>query len=190
MIDALSLLFIMLIWVINFGISAYNAIMVGKIWYDDYNKGWTKVVTWSAAIMSACGFTWCYLILIAVAAGALNLISQTYVEGALYLGYLVVILPILGTGIVIWIHSLIVAWKQRDMISIGVAGWNTLAMGSNIWSAFRTIPEALKIVGGMMKGSGDARAKGFIIMIAIVVIAIASGILTTYSLIKWSSNTT
>ncbi len=40
----------------------------------------------------------------------------------LSLGYIVIIFPVLGSGLVLTLHSYIRAWRQRNIIDAGVAG--------------------------------------------------------------------
>ena len=50
-----------LVWVLNFGISVWNAYAVGKVWVEArLAGGWHRFMCWMGAVMSACGFTWCY----------------------------------------------------------------------------------------------------------------------------------
>ncbi len=173
------------IWLLNFVISAFNAIGVGRT-YKQNPQGWMKLVLWSVIIMSVCGFTWCYLIVIALGAGALGYLEPMYVKGALEIGYMLIIFPVIGAGLVMWVQSVETAYRQRTAVSILVAGWNTFAMALNIWSAFRTLPSMFKDVTGLFKGGGNSKEKGFLLMIVAVILVILGGIITTYCLIKWS----
>jgi hypothetical protein len=182
----LEMLLLVFIWVLNFGISAYNAVTVGRIRkYNEYISGWMNLLVWSVIIMSAAGFTWCYTIFIAMIAGALGYLSPEYVAGALNLGYMIVIFPILASGLIIWTHSIIEAYKRRDMISVGVAGWNTFANLYNWYNAFKYIPQVLGNLTGLFKGGGNSKDKGILIMVILVIVALCMGIITTYSLIKY-----
>jgi hypothetical protein len=98
----------------HFGISWLNAWSVGKTWVESKAEGgFSYAVTWCALIMSASGFTWCYTILLALLAGNIPyhghvLLAPKYVNGAMELGYLVVILPILGSGLT-WLVIIVIA---------------------------------------------------------------------------------
>jgi hypothetical protein len=185
MSDWLGLILLIGVWILNFGISTFNAIGAGRVW-SERPEGWMKLVIWSVVIMAVAGFTWCYLIVIVLLAGATGFLDPIYVQGSLELGYILIIFPVLGAGLVMWIQSLVMAFRTRSIWNILIAGWNTFAMISNAWSAFTTLPSALKNVGGLLKGGGDAKGKGLLVMILLVVLAIAGGIITTYCLMKWS----
>ena len=185
----LEILLLALIWIINFAISGYNAVSVGVAWKNkEYISGWMNLVLWSAVVMSAAGFTWCYTIFIALIAGSLGYLTPEQVTGALYLGYIIVIFPILTSGLVIWVHSLIEAYKRRDALSIGVAGWNTFANVWNWYHAFRDIPKVLSGIGELFKGGGNSKDKGAMIMVVLVIVAALMGVITTYSLVKYGEN--
>ena len=49
--------FVILIWLLNFGISIWNAYAVGLAWVETkHSGGWPRVTAW-AGIMSASGFS-------------------------------------------------------------------------------------------------------------------------------------
>ncbi len=180
---------IVLLLALNFGISWLNAWSVGRSWADTKAVGgWSRVVIWCAAIMSACGFTWCYLIMLALGAGALGLLEPQYVQVALEIGYLVIIGPILGSGLGIWIDSLTTAWRRRSVGSVAVAGWNTFAQVHNTYQAAKAIPEILQHLGEVFKsksgGKDAAKAKALILVVILVILAICGGVLTTTMIIR------
>jgi hypothetical protein len=182
--DTTSIIILVGIWILNFCISAFNAIGVGRT-YKQNPQGWMKLVLWSVIIMSVCGFTWCYLSIIALGAGAAGYLDPIYVTGALELGYLLIIFPILSAGLVMWVQSVATAYRQRTVGNILVVGWNTFAMVFNLWSAFKTLPTIVKDLSGLIRG-GNAKEKGFVLMVVAVILAVIGGALTTYCLIKWS----
>lgn len=180
--DALSVLLLVFVWLLNFGISWWNARAVGSAWaYGKVAGGMVRLLLWSGGIMSAAGFTWCYLIVLALAAGSFEMLPWEYVQGALELGYLILIGPILASGLVITIHSWKRAWEERSLLGYGLAGWNTFAQVHNTVSAFRNVPPALEHVGKLFKGSGKGSGKGkaAVAMVLLVILALIGGILTT-----------
>lgn len=177
---------------LNFGISWLNAWSVGKTWAETQAAGgWAHVVNWSAAIMSAAGFTWVYLALLAMIAGALGL-EERYVEGMLNLGYLIIILPVLGSGLTLTVHSWARAYRERSLANIGVAGWNTFAQTYNTVNAIRHIPRALEGVGGIFSGGGRSRSRsrssgkgaGALVLVLLVILALVGGALTTTVIVR------
>ncbi len=103
-----------------------------------------------------------------------NLADQRFIEATFNLGYVMIIFPIIGSGLAIWAHSVVVAYRERSAASIGIAAWNTFAQAYNIYGAFRGLPDILKSLGSFLKG-GDSKTKAIQIAIA----SLALGILTT-----------
>src|ERR1700704_1567939 len=138
---------------LNFAISAFNAWICGLSWYEtERNGGFPRFMNWMGAIMSGCGFTWVYLIILAFLVSAIHWLPMTYVEAMLNLGYLIIIIPILGSGFAITVQSIIVAWRRRTLANVGVAGWNSFAQIYNTVQAISLIPKAfqgvMKVFGG------------------------------------------
>lgn len=182
--STLAVMFLVLIWLLNFGISWWNAKAVGSAWAYGKTAGFgVKLLLWSGATMSACGFTWCYLIPLALLAGAFNVLPWEYVYGALDLGYIIIIGPVLASGFVIMIHSWKRAWEERSFLNYGVAGWNTFAQIHNTVRAIQTVPVAFDGVSKLLKG-GDGKDKAKVMMVVLVVLCLVGGIATTVVLIR------
>jgi hypothetical protein len=173
---------------LNFGISWWNAHVVGKSWAaSKYYGGWPRFVTWCGAVMAASGFTWCFTVVLAMIAGSGGWLEIQYVRGVMELGYTIVIIPILGSGLGVWIHSLTEAWRRKDFPSMAVAGWNTFAQIHNTYEAVKTLPKVLSNLGELFSsgGGGDKdKAKALMMVVALVVLALAGGILLTVYIVR------
>lgn len=170
--------------ILNFGISWFNAYSVGRSWADSKAiGGWPRFITWCGAVMSAAGFTWCYLFVYAFIAAATGKLPQNYIELILNLGYAVIILPILGSGLAIWIDSVTTAWRRRDAASVGVAAWNTFAMVHNTYEAARTMPKILSSLGKAFS-KGNGQAKLILAAVLLVILAVCAGALTTSAIVR------
>lgn len=179
---ALLVCFLLLL---NFGISWLNAWSVGRSWNDSKAVGgFSRLVVWSGAVMAACGFTWCYLILLALGANALGKLPDEYAQGAIELGYVVLIIPILGSGITITAHSWLVAIRERRLSSMGIAAWNTYAQIHNTVGAVRGLPKIFDHLGKLLKGGNDSKGKFALLMILLVIAALSAGILTTVMIVS------
>jgi hypothetical protein len=158
-------------------------------------------MTWMGAIMSACGFTWCYLVVIGFvgAVTPMTLIDEEAEAGVMLLqaeslqaffdlGYIVIIFPILGSGLAITVHSWRAFARRRSLGSGAVAGWNTFAQVHNTYRAAQAIPGVLDRLGGFFgkggSGSSSGGTTGGLIVIVLVVVAVLGGILTTYAIIQ------
>lgn len=194
---------VLLFWVLNFVISWLNAWGCGKSWTETkaYGKG-PHFLNWCGAIMSAVGFTWCYMVILAFFGATLpfehevhgHIVNKPYLDEAaltafVQLGYLVIVLPLLGSGLAITVHSWSYFWRNRTFGSGGVTAWNTFAMGSNIYSAVVEVPKAARGVWGyFFKGDSDGKVKTLILLL--VVLSVCAGVLTTYTILTMTQRAT
>jgi hypothetical protein len=179
----MDLLLLGLVWVLNFAISAWNAYAVGKSWVEArVVGGWPRILCWSGAVMSASGFTWCYLILLALVAARFEVLDQTQLTAAVSLGYILLIPGILLSGLVITLDSWARAFRQGGFLNYGVAAYNTYAQIHNTYSAITSFGQAVGVVGDFFQGrrSRDRDGKsGQVLVVLLVILALAAGILTT-----------
>jgi len=167
---------VLLLVALNFGISWGNAYVAGTIWRETMLLGgWAKAVAWSARIQSVCGFTMVFGVLLAFLASALHILSNRALEASLSLTYVMIIFPILGSGFIITAHSWIAAYRNRDWMSYGTAGWNTFAMGYDTYNAISGFGEAFSKIGDFLSSDDDEDdSKSFVMKLAIIIIIIAA----------------
>lgn len=183
----MELLFIVGLLALNGVISWWNCKVVGSIWIESKKiGGFMRVLAWCGAVQSAVGFSSVLIFGLAFAAYAFGYLPKEYANAAISLWYLLIIIPAIGTGLVITVHSLITAWRERNIANMGVAAWNTFASGMNIYNALDGIPNAWEaisaVLGGDSKGKKDDSKAALLILL--VVVAIAGGILITMGLIR------
>jgi hypothetical protein len=181
--------FVILIWLLNFGISIWNAYAVGMAWVETKHAGgWPRVVAWAGAVMSASGFSWCYLIILTYAAYGLDWLDAGHVATAMYLGYIVLIPGILCSGMVITLDSWARTYRQTTLGNLGRAAWNTYAQIHNTFNAvsdldtaFGSVIDALRSKGSSDSSNSDKKggAVAFILVFVLVMLALLSGVLTT-----------
>lgn len=156
--DSVSLpVWLAVLWLINFGISFWNARVVGLMWAESkFAGGFVRLLAWSGAVMSACGFIWCYAIIEAFVGHwiAPDMVTTDVMQGIFALSYLAIIFPVLGSGFVITGHSMYQAWVRRDLPSMGVAAWNGFAQVHNTYQAFRGVPQAWGSLKDVFGGKG------------------------------------
>lgn len=191
---------------LNAAISAFNAWSVGKVWLERHEVNWFgKIQIYSGAIMSAAGFIWCILVL--EVEGLLLLRSHPIPGKQLHfvndlvakmpaafpgqvfaLGYLVIIIPILGSGLAITAQSWAIAWRRRQFSDIAVAGYNTFAQVYNLVQFINVLPDVLSSVGDLFSGGDDDDEGGWwIYAVALVFLAIVGGIGLTILIIRRSA---
>lgn len=185
----MDVLMLVLFLVVNTAISSWNAYAAGS--YLTESKiigGWTRFVTWCALVMSACGFTWVYLTLVTLGAIGGGWLTARQGQVLFELGYLVLILPILGSGFGLWANSLVEAHRQRTLGSVGVGVWNTYAQFHNTWQAASDAPGFFSDVMGFFSSDDDnddnSASAGLILLL--VLLALAGGIITTTVIAQWA----
>ena len=173
---------------LNLVISFLNARNVGRVWAETKAiGGWIRVVAWAGAIQSAIGFTYVYAFIVAYIAVSTGYLPPAMLGVLLSLMYIMIIIPLIGSAIVITIQSWIVAAREKSLRNLGVAGWNTFATAYNTYNAIQSFGPALDSVqqglGGLFGGDGDSddSAARVILLAAIVLLA---GVLTTNVIIR------
>jgi hypothetical protein len=180
------------VWLLNFGISAWNAYAVGLAWVESKHAGgWPRAMAWAGAVMSAVGFSWCYLIVLAFIAHGLDWLSADDIALMLRLGYVLLIPAILASGLMITLDSWARAYRQRTIGSIGIAAWNTYAQIHNTFNAIRNYDQAFGSVLDALRNRGDSGsdkkdngAGALILVFVLVIVALFSGALTTMVIIR------
>jgi hypothetical protein len=186
-----AIVLIVFVWILNLGISIWNAYAVGVAWVETkHSGGWRRFMAWMGAIMSASGFTWCYLLLLALIAYWAQWLTPYQLEIMINLGYILIIPGVLLSGLMITIDSWAQAYRQRTLASFGTAGYNTFAQIYNTYHAVSDMGQAFRSVTGFFSESGsksesggdkDNRA-GYLIIL-LVLLALLAGILTTAAII-------
>ena len=111
----------LIVLLLNLGISFWNAKQAGSIWAESKGLGgWVQVLAWCAAIQSAIGFTYVYTVVIAFVANSFGYLSASSLGVLFNLMYLMIILPLLGTGLAITISSWIAASREKSLASLGI----------------------------------------------------------------------
>ena len=184
-----------LVWVLNFAISVWNAYAVGKVWVEaKHEGGWHRFMCWMGAVMSACGFTWCYLSFLALTAAYFQVITEDQTRACLNLGYILLVPFILFSGYAITLDSWGQAYRNGGFLNYGAAAWNTYASIHNTYSAYRNLGGAFSslsdFLGGGRKGSRDREGPGpIIIVILLVALALLGGVITTTVIIRRAAAT-
>ena len=190
---------------LNVLISIWNCYAVGSAWKDTMTmgSGFNKFVLWSAVIQSGVGFSMPLLLgltlgsLMFLTSGTEPYLSQLEAEGVrvtiMNLWYVVVIFPILGSGLAIWAHSLQIAYQRRDFGSIAAAGWNSFAQIHNTVSAVENLGGAFGNVSeffGAFDEDIDTKGKLTLLIVLLVSISIVGGFMIAFGLVRYFARTT
>jgi hypothetical protein len=192
-------------WLFTFVLSWLNAWGVGKTWTETKATGGPQhFMSWMGATMAAVGFTWCYTILLGFVGTQIPieneetgisapLLNEQDVSVLLDLAYVIIIFPLIGSGMAITTHSWGVFWRRRSLSSGVTAGWNTYAQLSNFYSAMDHLPGAFDNISDHFGSSGSSSSsddhKGTILLV-LVVAAVAGGVLTTVAIIRSTARAT
>lgn len=178
----MSVLFVGGLIALNLLISAANAWIVGRSWAESKAMGGVaRFMNWCGAIMSACGFTYVYTFLLALGALGAGKLKPEQAQALLSLGYLMIIVPVLGTGLAITVQSWAVFWRRRTFGSGAVSAWNTFAQVHNAYTAISAIPRALGDVGSLFDGDSDSSPAARLVLL-LVALALVGGCLTTWAI--------
>jgi hypothetical protein len=181
-----SVVMVVLMWVLNLGISIWNSYAVGRAWVEARHAGgWPRFMAWMGAIMAASGFTWCYLLLLALAAYWLQFLTVGQVEVMISLGYIVLVPGILFSGLMITVDSWARAYRQRTLASFGTAAYNTFAQVYNTYNAVNGMGVAFRRVAGFFGGSRSRDRDGgaALLVVLLVLLALFGGVLTAAAII-------
>lgn len=168
---------IVMIFLVNPVIAFLNAKNVGYNWISIGNTTtWEKCVLVSGLVQSVIGYT---IPVFGILLG-IGYISHLLTNNQLFLSvdlmWISIIVPIVGTGIVITIQSVKDAIQDRSFGNIAIAVWN---VGSTIENLFDLFSNFGGIIGDINKRSDDENGSGLLIVISIVMIALCSGMVLT-----------
>ena len=174
---------------VNFGISWWNARQAGRSWLEAKALGgFVWVVTLCAAIQSALGFTTVICFVLAVLAKSTGLLSDSGYQAVAALDYLLVIIPLIGSGLILTLASWRIAFREKSLASMGTTAYNTLAMAYDIASAAKNIPsliDSLKFLGSSRDDKKDDDDSGMGLKVVLLVLAaLVLGILLTVWIIR------
>lgn len=183
---------IVLIFFINLAISWVNAWGCGATWDSTKAKGGiVHFMNWMGVVMAACGFTWCYMAVFGYVGTLIPitneetglsepLLNPVMLQAFYDIGFLVIVPPILGSGIAITVASIRQFARSRNLGDGAVAGWNTFAQVHNVHTVVKEAPSAFDRVSDFF---ADSDGYGRIVVL-LVVLAVAGGILTTYGIVQ------
>ncbi len=176
------------VMILNLVISFLNARNVGRIWAESKAVGgWIRLLAWCGAIQSAVGFTFVYAIVVSYIAVSTGYLPASMMGVLSSLIYLMIIVPAIGSGIIITIQSWINFAREKSLMNLGVAGWNTFAQAYNTYNAIQSFGPALDTVqeglGGLFDGDGDSDNSTMRVLLLAAIILLA-GVVTTTVIIR------
>lgn len=149
---------------INLLVGILDMVFAGRAWVDAKQAGgFFRFLAWCVYIMSGLAFS--SILLVAEIYGLIlwGKVPEDMLTSIVYAWYLLVIVPVLGTGLVITLVSIQQAFRSRRLGDILIAGYNTYAMVHNTLSAIDTVPKAIRSLFKNLKGK-DA---GYLILFVV-----------------------
>lgn len=176
---------LLLMLVLNCAVSWANCWSVGRAWNEAKAAGgWARLLTWCGAVQAAVGFSSVVGFLVGGVLHLAGKLSPTVAQGAVSMWYLLIIVPALSTGLVILVESWRVAIRERSWSSVASAGYNTIAMGHNLYGASDGISQALASIGKLLDTKDEDGGSNLVLMaFGLAIAALASGILLTWLLV-------
>ncbi|MBR3134669.1 MAG: hypothetical protein IKG56_04320 [Clostridia bacterium] len=191
----MTIVMLVLVLVLNFGISWANAAYVGRYYSESKIVGGSfRVYIMVGYIMAIAGFTMVYgYILLLISPTLLQMAEvdqdtiMMFEQLASDLLYIFCVITMIPTGFYIWIRSLKNFWENKTLSSGVVTGWNTYAQIHNTVSVARHAPSALEriaeaLLGGKRKKKGNALI--LLLAILILILAIFGGYFTASAIVK------
>lgn len=184
------MIWLLVLW--NLFVSWSNAKFVAYNWRASQKGGFAWWINGCAAVMSACGFTWCYALLYAHVGHALGYLSAGGLRAVQELVYVAIIFPVLGTGLGITLYTLERAWRSGDGLEIANAAYNVGAQVHNTYGAVSNLPGVFEHLGGFFKSDRDKDEPGeaAALVVLLAVVAMLAGMATTWWIISTTVNDT
>jgi len=181
-------LILVVMLVINLGISWWNCKVCGENWVESKMAGgFYRLLIWCGAIQAAIGFSMIIIVLVLFAGQ--EYIPPEVMKLSISMWYLTIIIPCLGTGYIITVYSWIAAFKERSLANVGTAAWNTFATIHNTYGAVSGIKDSFGSIVSAINDVDDARAKMFAYACIIAISSLAGGIIITTVLIRHYAGT-
>jgi len=179
-------IWILVILLLNGGVSWWNCYVCGSNWVEARAVGgFVFVITWCGAVQAAIGFSMVAIFLEVQVGAATGYLDTAAANALTSLWYIAIIVPALGTGLAISVHSWIVFYRTRSIASLGISAYNTLAEAHNVFRAINTLPAAFgNVLKGVLTGRGDAKGRVIVVVILLAVVALLAGVLLTAVLIQ------
>ena len=182
--------------ILNFAISWYNSITVGRMWSESKVIGGVfRMFSVAGYVMAVTGFTMVYgCLLLLILPSVIPLIPELSwipVNDLLSLTsdmlYVLIITFIVPSGFILWYGSLVAFVRKRTLKNGLIVGWNTYAQIRNTLSAARNMPSALgRIAEALFGKKSKGKDSGAIILLAvlIIILAVLGGWFTASAIMK------
>jgi len=175
---------LILILILNFAVSWWNCYAAGGMWAESKALGgFPRVLAWSAVIQAGIGFSSVFGFAFGYVVYLAGYMPPKVATGAVSLWYLLVIVPAVGTGLAITVHSWIIAFRERSLLNMGTAAYNTVVQLHNMYGMIDGIGKAFSGIGELVEDA-DRDSMPLILAVLLVGFALGSGAYLTYALVN------
>jgi hypothetical protein len=161
---------IFLIFILNLGISLWNAYATGRVWVQaKHAGGGYRFMAWMGYLMASLGFSWLILVLVEMGLVSAGKITPDQAGLFFQFGYVLLVPGFLFSGYAIMFQSWAAAYHNRSVSNLGVAAYNTYANLHNTFNAVDNFPKAFgSVLKAFTGGGGKGKANGLILFAALV----------------------
>lgn len=160
----------LLVFIVNPLIAYFNAYTVGKYWNDiQYSSFWQKTISVSALVQSVIGFSMPILGILLFIGYITKTLTMNQIDLSIDLLWLSIIIPIVGSGILITIESIKEAIRSRSFTNGALAIWN---LGSTIENIFNMVSNFGSVIKDFEKRSDKEDDSSNLIVVLLVGIAL------------------
>jgi hypothetical protein len=165
----------LLILVLIYLLSWFSAQTVARSWLDARAAGrWAMPLCWAGAILSALGFTWCYLMLVLVAAHSFGLVVSTWVQVVAGIGGLLLASLAASIALLVPVYCRLQAARAR-VFAQPALGWKKYE-GAALAA---TLPEV-----GRGSENRDSDMGTMVVLYALLATTTILGFVQTYLMIR------
>ena len=89
--------------------------------------------------------------------------------------YALIIVPVIGSGMIITIHSWIALYRDRSLSNLGTTGWNTLTTAYNTYYAVNSIRDSFEVIKTLLvDDDSNSEAPSKIIFLVAITLLLGS----------------
>lgn len=182
-------------FIVNPLIAFYNAKVIGSVWqYSTNFNWWDKTLCISGLVQSVIGFSMPVLGVIVGAGYYFHFLNNLQLTLSIDLFWISIIIPLVGTSIIITIQSIKDAIASRSFLDGAIAVWNISATIENIIDLFSNFGSIIGSITSIMDGdstddSGAALGfAGFLVVVGIVLTGLFAGVILTCVSFNYGKN--
>lgn len=179
----------LLVFIVNPLIAYFNAYTVGKYWNDiQYSSFWQKTISVSALVQSVIGFSMPILGILLFIGYITKTLTMNQIDLSIDLLWLSIIIPIVGSGILITIESIKEAIRSRSFTNGALAIWNLGATIENIFNMVSNFGSVIKDFEKRSDKEDDSSNLIVVLLVGVALLLSVGGTVLSFNYGKSKSN--